>query len=70
MKLEDQMKIHLQDGTSRTFEGGPAPVSQVLLTLGVNPVEVIVSRDGKVIPEDMFLGPDDEIRIIRVSHGG
>jgi sulfur carrier protein ThiS len=64
------MKIHLQDGTSRAFDGGPATVSRVLLSLGVNPVEVIVSRDGKVIPEDTFLGPDDVIRIIRVSHGG
>jgi sulfur carrier protein len=64
------MKIHLQDGTSRAFEGGEAMVSQVLLSLGVNPVEVIVSRDGRVIPEDTVLGRDDEIRIIRVSHGG
>ena len=64
------MNIQLQDGTARTFDGGPATVSQVLVSLGVNPVEVIVSRDGKVIPEDTFLGPDDVIRIIRVSHGG
>jgi sulfur carrier protein len=64
------MKIHLQDGTARTFEGDATTVSQVLLSLGVNPVEVIVSRDGKVIPEDTLLGPDDVIRIIRVSHGG
>ena len=64
------MKIHLQDGTVQTFEGNPATVSQLLLSLGVNPVAVIVSRDGKVIPEDAALGMDDEIRIIRVSHGG
>ena len=64
------MKIHLQDGTARTFEAGPATVSRVLLSLGVNPVEVIVARNGKVIPEDAILGPDDEVRIIRVSHGG
>jgi sulfur carrier protein len=64
------MKIYLADGTSRGFESGPAMVSQVLLALGVNPVEVIVSRAGRVIPEDAVLGPDDEIRIIRVSHGG
>ena len=64
------MKIYHQDGTSRAFEGGPASVSQVLLSLGVNPVEVIVSRGGRVIPDDTVLGPDDEIRIIRVSHGG
>ena len=64
------MKIHLQDGTARTFEGGPATLSHVLLSLGVNPVEVIVSRDRKVIPEDTVLCADDEVRIIRVSHGG
>jgi sulfur carrier protein ThiS len=64
------MKIHLQDGSTRTFEGGSAMVSQVLLSLGVNPVEVIVSKGGRVIPEDTVLGPYDEIRIIRVSHGG
>ena len=64
------MKIHLQEGTPRAFEGGPAMVSQVLLSLGVNPVEVIVSRDRRVIPEDTILGPDDEIQVIRVSHGG
>jgi sulfur carrier protein len=64
------MKIHLQDGTARTFEGGPATVSSVLFSFGVNPVEVIVSREGRVIPEDAVLAQDDEIRIIRVSHGG
>jgi sulfur carrier protein len=64
------MKIYLQDGTFRAFGNGPAAVSQVLLSLGVNPVEVIVSRAGRVIPEDTILGPDDEIRLIRVSHGG
>ena len=64
------MKIHLPDGTARTLGDGPAPVSQVLISLGVNPVEVIVSKGGRVIPEDTVLGSDDEIRIIRVSHGG
>lgn len=64
------MKIHLQDGTAVTYDGGGARVSEVLLSVGMNPVEVIVSREGKVIPEDTILGADDEIRIIRVSHGG
>ncbi len=64
------MKIYLQDGTARPFDGGPATVSSVLHSLGVNPAGVIVSREGQVIPDDAVLGPDDEIRIIRVSHGG
>ena len=64
------MQIQLQDGTVRTFQDSDATVSQVLLSLGVNPAGVIVSRDGKVIPEDTVLGEDDMIRVIRVSHGG
>ncbi len=64
------MQIQLQDGTVRTFGGSGATVSQVLLSLGVNPAGVIVSRDGQVIPEDTVLGEDDMIRVIRVSHGG
>jgi sulfur carrier protein len=64
------MKIHLQDGTARTFDGEEARVWEMLLALGENPAGVIVSRNGRVIPEDTVLGRDDEIRITRVSHGG
>jgi sulfur carrier protein len=67
---EDAMKIHLQDGTARAFDGSGARVTEVLLALDLNPVGVIVSRNGRVIPEDTILGEDDEIRVIRVSHGG
>jgi sulfur carrier protein ThiS len=64
------MKVHLQEGSSRIFEGGASRVSEVLLALDLNPAAVIVSRDGKVIPDDAALRADDEIRVIRVSHGG
>jgi sulfur carrier protein len=70
MDLEDAMKIHLQDGTARSFDGSTARVREVLLALDENPAGVIVSRNGIVIPEDTVLGSDDEIRVIRVSHGG
>lgn len=64
------MKIQLQDGTVRTYEGDAARASEVLLALDINPAGVIVSRNGRVIPEDVLLGRDDEIRVTRVSHGG
>jgi sulfur carrier protein ThiS len=67
---EGAMKILLQDGTARTWEGEETRVWELLLTLGVNPAGVIVSRNGRVIPEDTVLGRDDEIRVLRVSHGG
>jgi sulfur carrier protein len=64
------VRIRFQDGTARTFDGGSARVWEVLLALDENPAGVIVSRNGRVIPEDSLLGGDDEIRVIRVSHGG
>ena len=64
------VRIRFQDGTARTFDGGAARVWEVLLALDLNPAGVIVSRNGRVIPEDSLLGGDDEIRVIRVSHGG
>jgi sulfur carrier protein len=64
------MKIHLQDGTTLSFDGKAARVREVLLALDENPAGVIVSRNGRVIPEDTVLGGDDEIRVTRVSHGG
>jgi sulfur carrier protein len=67
---EDAMKIRLQDGTTRVYEGEAARVWEVLLALDLNPAAVIVSRKGRVIPEDTVLGRDEEIRIVRVSHGG
>jgi sulfur carrier protein ThiS len=30
----------------------------------------MVSRDGKLLTEDTRVSGDDEIRIIRISHGG
>jgi sulfur carrier protein len=63
-------RIRFPDGTTREYEGGEARVGEVLLALDENPAGVIVTRNGRVIPEDTLLGSDDEIRVIRVSHGG
>ncbi|MCK9590729.1 MAG: thiamine S protein [Methanoregula sp.] len=64
------MKFILSDKDVRVLEHSPAPVEQILLELGVNPLELIVSRDGKLIPEDTIVEADDEIRAIRIAHGG
>jgi sulfur carrier protein ThiS len=31
---------------------------------------VIVSRNGRLVPEDTVLEADDEIRITHIAHGG
>ena len=64
------MHIIMPDKTVRTCSGKPATVEQLLLDLGINPLEVMVTRKGKLLPETTPVEESDEIRIIMVSHGG
>jgi len=64
------MKIILPDQEMRTLERSPGTVEALLRALGFNPLEVIVSRNGTLISETTSLMDDDEIRIIRIAHGG
>jgi sulfur carrier protein ThiS len=64
------MKLILPDRSIRIIYHCPATVEAVLLAEGINPLEVMVSRDGKLITEDTLVSMDDELRIIRISHGG
>lgn len=64
------MKIILPDSTIQECPGDPACILVILGRLGINPSEVIVSRNGKLVPEDAVARDDDEIRIIRIAHGG
>ena len=64
------MKLILSERDVRILDHGPAPVDQMLLEQGVNPLEVIVSRNGKIISEDTIIESGDEVRIIRIAHGG
>ena len=64
------MRIIMPDRTIRTCSGNPVTVEQVLTELGINPLEVMVTRSGKLLPETAAVDETDEIRIIMVSHGG
>jgi len=64
------MKVILPDQGIRVMEQGPGTVGALLHEIGVNPLEVIVSRNGKLVPGQAAIGGDDEIRIIRIAHGG
>jgi len=64
------MKLILSDHDIRIFEHIPASVEQILLEQGINPLEVIVSRNGKLLSEDTVIQGRDEVRIIRIAHGG
>lgn len=64
------MKLILPDRSTRIISQEPATVEAVLQKENINPLEVMVSRDGMMITEDTLVSGDDELRIIRISHGG
>lgn len=64
------MRIILPDHEIRVIDQGPASVETILSSLGINPLEVIVVRNGTLIPEGTVVFADDEVRVIRISHGG
>ena len=64
------MRVQLPDGSVRTLDADGIRVEEVLARLGVNPVEVIVTRNGTLVPDDAVAAVDDEIRLVRISHGG
>ncbi len=64
------MKIFFPDSTTKITAGEPVSIGWILQQRDINPSEVIVSRNGKLVPEDAVASGDDEIRIIRIAHGG
>ncbi|PKG33499.1 MAG: thiamine biosynthesis protein ThiS [Methanoregula sp.] len=64
------MKIILPDKSSREMRPGTMTVEELLRDLGFDPFDVIVSRNGTLVTEDAIVANDDEIRIIRIAHGG
>jgi sulfur carrier protein len=64
------MKLILPDRTIRAVDPASAPVEEILLREGINPLDVMVTRNGRLVTEDTIVGGDDEIRLILISHGG
>jgi len=64
------MQVILPDKTIRTLPGDPVAIERILVGIGIMPSGVIVVKNGRVVPEDTIASGDDQIRIIRVAHGG
>jgi sulfur carrier protein len=60
----------MPDGRCRELWISGVTVEDVLRDLGVNPVEVVVSKNGELVSELEPVGQDDEMKIIRIVHGG
>lgn len=64
------MRVQLPDGTIHKAGTGPTTVASLLIGYSINPVEVIVTRNGRLIPEDATVSGNDDIRVFLVAHGG
>ena len=64
------MKIILPDGSRNEMVVEDATIEDVLRRLGINPVEVIVAKNGRIVSEEETADSKDELKIVRVVHGG
>lgn len=64
------MKIAMPEGSSREMAVDSARIEDILLDLGINPVEVIVAKNGRIVSEYEIAGSGDELKIVRIVHGG
>jgi thiamine biosynthesis protein ThiS len=64
------MLITLPDGSRREIAGNEERIEDILKQLGLNPEEVIVAKNGKIVPEEETASGSDELKIVRFVHGG
>jgi sulfur carrier protein len=64
------MQIALPDGSRKEIAESGSRIEDILKQLGINPVEVIVAKNGRIVSEEETVGGCDELKIVRVVHGG
>ncbi|MDD4580497.1 MAG: MoaD/ThiS family protein [Methanothrix sp.] len=64
------MRIALPDGSKLEIAEDGASIEVILKNLGINPEEVIVAKNGKIVSEEETAGDSDELKIVRFVHGG
>ena len=64
------MLISMPDGSRRELSRAEARIEEILKELGINPEEVIVAKNGRIVPEDETARGSDHLKIVRFVHGG
>lgn len=64
------MKIILPDGNRKELHIAESIIEDILNDLTINPVEVIVAKNSKIVSELESVRDEDEIKIIKIIHGG
>jgi sulfur carrier protein ThiS len=64
------VRVYLPGG--REVDRGPEAVAieDLLHALGINPVEVVVAKNGALTTESDITEGEDVLRVYRISHGG
>jgi len=65
-----KMLISMPDGSRREICRDEAKIEEILKELDINPEEVIVAKNGRIVPEDEVAGGSDLLKIVRFVHGG
>jgi sulfur carrier protein len=64
------MQVAMPDGSKREIAEDGATIVNILKNLGINPEEVIVAKNGRIVSEDETAKGSDELKIVRFVHGG
>ncbi len=64
------MLIALPDGSRKEIAGNEERIEDILKQLGINPEEVIVAKNGRIVSEEETACGSDELKIVRFVHGG
>lgn len=64
-----KLKI-LLPGQAKTAKVAAATVAELLRKINMNPETVIVSVNGKIVPEQTKLKASDKVEVLRVVSGG
>lgn len=64
------MKLIFPDGYEIEIAPAGRTIEAIIQEQGLNPFELLISREGEIIPEDTIGDNTDSIRLIRISHGG
>lgn len=60
--------LHLPDGKIISVKSGT--VEEILISLQLNPYEILVTKNGELLLSDEFVKEDDELVATSIVHGG
>lgn len=64
------MIVILPDRSMHALRERSCTIEGILQQFGINPVEVIVTVNGTVVPEDAVAAEGDTIHVLQIAHGG